>query len=216
MPAERLIVTDVSKRYGQRAPVIEHFSHTFLPATTTGLVGPNGAGKTTLLRLLWVLAHPSEGTIRYGDIYIHKQPYAYLAHVGIVHDEDALPLHASAVEFLTFILRHRGQWAADSPARIDAMLDAVMLDEHRNEPIGTYSTGMRKKTQIAAALVARPAVLLMDEPFRGLDAETCAAVIGLINDFKVGGGLTILSSHMQETIDALCDATIEMRKRTPA
>ncbi len=216
MPAEPLVVFDVSKRYGQRAPVLEHVSHTFLPGTTTGLVGPNGAGKTTLLRLLWVLAHPSEGTIRYGEIDIHKQPYAYLAHVGIVHDEDALPLHASAVEFLTFILRHRGQWAADGPARIEAILDAVMLDEHRRETIGTYSTGMRKKTQIAAALVARPAVLLMDEPFRGLDVDTCTAVIGLINDFKAGGGLTVLSSHMQDTIDAVCDATITLRKRAPA
>ncbi|MEZ4701737.1 MAG: ABC transporter ATP-binding protein [Rhodothermales bacterium] len=214
MLAKPLVLEAITKRYGTRPPVIDGFSHRFEPATATGLVGPNGAGKTTLLRMLWVLAHPSDGHIRYGTIDIHEKPYEYLAEVGIVHDEDALPLHATAVEFLSFVLRQRGQWGADARARIDALLDVLMLDEHREELIATYSTGMRKKTQIAAALIAGPALLLMDEPFRGLDVATRDAVTGLLKRFKADGGSIVMSSHMQDTIDALCDETIGLGKRS--
>jgi len=136
--------------------------------------------------------------------------------VGLVYAEPELPAHLSAEELLTWILRERGQHDADSDARIARLLDTVRLDERRANLIGTYSSGMLQKTQVAAALVAEPQVLLMDEPFRGLDTESTAAVFDLLARFKQDGGLVVVSSHDHTLIDDLCDALLDMRAPQPA
>ena len=211
--AEPLVLDRVTKRYGRGAAVIEDLSAEFVPGTATGLVGPNGSGKTTLLRLLTALSYPTEGQVRYGDLDIHAHPHRYLRHVGVVHDEAELPDHLNAVEVLEWVLRARDRWDDAAPERIADLLDAVRLDERRENLIGTYSSGMRRKTQIAAALVAAPAVLLMDEPLRGLDTESTDAVLGLLRDFKATGGTLLLSSHLHASLGALVDATLDLGKR---
>ncbi len=207
-----LILHGVTKRYGQGAPVIEALDWTFAPGTATGLVGPNGSGKTTLLRLLSALAYPTEGRLTYGDLDVHAHPYRFLQHTGLVYADAGLPEHLSAVELLEWILRERRAWDdAAAPARLAAVLDHVCLDERRHNLIGTYSSGMLQKTQLAAALIPDPAVLLMDEPFRGLDAESTAAVMTLLQDFKAAGGLLVVSSHARTLLDALCDDFIDLQ-----
>lgn len=206
-----LVLHDVAKRYGRGAPVIEHLSGTFAPGTATGLIGPNGSGKTTLLRLLAALAYPTEGRITYGDLDIHAYPHQFLRHVGLVYAEAGLPQHLTAAELLEWILRERRAFDADAPARIAAALDHVRLDERRHNLIGTYSSGMIQKTQLAAALIHQPAVLLMDEPFRGLDTESTAAVMMLLQDYKIAGGLLIVSSHARTLLDTLCNAFIDLQ-----
>jgi len=213
---EALVLKQLTKRYGQGEAVLSNLSWTFEPGTATGLVGPNGSGKTTLLRLLATLAFPTEGTVHYGELNIHERPYRFLAHVGLVYAEPELPAHLSAEELLTWILRERGQHDADSDARIARLLDTVRLDERRANLIGTYSSGMLQKTQVAAALIAEPHVLLMDEPFRGLDTESTAAVFDLLARFKQDGGLVVVSSHDHTLIDDLCDALLDMRAPQPA
>lgn len=208
-PVHPLVLDSVGKRYGRGAFVLRNLSYTFSPGNGHALIGPNGSGKTTLLRLLTCLAYPSEGSIRYGDLDVHAEPYKYLAHVGVVHDGAGLPEHLSAVEILAWILRSRTGEAPES--RIHEILQAVNLDERRNERIGTYSTGMRQKTQLAAALVARPSVLLLDEPFRGLDFDTVDAALSLLADFKHAGGLLIFSSHSQQALDFLADDRLNMQ-----
>lgn len=203
-----LTIDRVTKRYGRGAPVIEALSYTAPPGSATGLVGPNGSGKTTFLRLLSVLSFPTEGQIRYGEIDIHARPYAYLDRVGVVHDEAELPAYLSAVELLTWILRARGRWGKEGPARVDGLLDELLLDERRHELIGTYSSGMLKKTQIAAAFVAEPDVVLLDEPFRGLDEASIEALVNLLEAHRRRGGLLFLSSHLRQPLDLLCDALL--------
>ncbi|MEM8557898.1 MAG: ABC transporter ATP-binding protein [Bacteroidota bacterium] len=205
-----LTLDRIVKRYGQGAAVLDGFSHTFAPGTATALVGPNGSGKSTLLRLLMALAFPTQGTIRYGELDVHRQPYRYLQHVGIVHDEPRLPRHLTAVELLEWVLRQRTQWEAESPARIDALLDTVLLDERRAQVIGTYSSGMLRKTQLAAALVAQPSVLLMDEPFRGLDTAATAAALELLRDHTSREGLIVLSSHRADLLDVLTNEVVDL------
>jgi ABC-2 type transport system ATP-binding protein len=211
-----LVLDRVTKRYGRGAPVIDGLSAAFEPGTATGLVGPNGSGKTTLLRMLTALSYPTEGTVTYGDsrsgdsIDIHARPHDYLRHVGIVHDQTGLPEYLSAVEVLEWVLRARDRWDEAAPERIAALLDAVRLDERRSTLVGTYSSGMRRKTQWAAALVAAPAVLLMDEPFRGLDTESAAAALGLLRDFKAAGGVLILSSHLHDALREVVDRTLDL------
>jgi ABC-2 type transport system ATP-binding protein len=206
-----LVLQDLTKRYGQGAPVIAGLNATVAPGTATGLVGPNGSGKTTLLRLLAALAYPTEGRILYGDLDVHAHPHRFLRHVGLVYADAGLPEHLSAVELLEWILRERRAWDAGAPARITAALDHVRLDERRHTLIGTYSSGMIQKTQLAAALIHEPAVLLMDEPFRGLDAESTAAVMGFLQAFKTNGGLLVVSSHARALLDALCDDFIDLQ-----
>lgn len=213
---DALVVDDLTKRYGQGEAVIASLDWTFGSGTATGLIGPNGSGKTTLLRLLSTLAFPTSGTVRYGDLDIHAHPYRFLAHVGLVYAEPELPAHLSAIELLTWILRERGQYDEHSADRIGELLDTVRLDERRANLVGTYSSGMLQKTQVAAALIAEPHVLLMDEPFRGLDTESTAAVFDLLNTFKADGGLVVVSSHDHTLIDDLCDALLDMRAPQPA
>jgi len=203
-------LNELSKRYGQGAPVIANLTHTFAPGTATGLVGPNGSGKTTLLRLLSAIAYPTAGHIYYGELDIHAHPYSYLRHVGQVYADAELPQHLTAVELLEWILREREGWGDDSQTHIDNWLDRVQLDERRNNLIGTYSSGMIQKTQLAAAFVAGPQVLLLDEPFRGLDKEASASALELVNGFKKEGGLVIVASHTHTLLDSFCNDFLEL------
>ena len=185
-------------------------SHAFAPGTATALVGPNGSGKSTLLRILSALSAPTTGTVRYGDLDVHAQPHRFLASVGVVHDRPDLPGYLTGVETLEWIARERGTWDTEAPARHAALFDAVQLDERRDALTRTYSAGMTRKTQLAAALCGGPAVLLLDEPFRGLDVAATEAALGLLAAVRDGGGLVILSSHRADLLDQLCDARLDL------
>lgn len=216
--ASSLVLDDITKRYGDGPPVLDGLSQTFAPGTLTLLVGPNGAGKTTLLRLLTVLGYPTGGTVRYGELDVHAAPYRYLQDVGIVHADSQLPEHLTAVELLEWMLRSREAWTDDSPEHIDTLLGQLRLDERRENRIGTYSSGMAQKAQIAAAFVTDPAILLMDEPLRSLDTETADATVNLIEQFVEGGGLAVIASHLTDALAPLADATLSlgMEEASPA
>ncbi len=211
-----LIVDRVTKRYGQGPAVLSNLSYTFGSGTATGLIGPNGSGKTTLLRLLSITSFPTEGTITYGPIVIHKKPHSYLGQVGIVHDESALPRFLNAVELLEYALRSRKAWNQDSPQLVNTLLTKLNLDERREQLIGTYSSGMFKKTQIAMALIAEAKVLLMDEPFRGLDTESLDAALQLFKQRKAAGSVLVIASHRRDMLDDLCDDFLDMAQHRAA
>lgn len=213
VPVERqraLRVTAVTKKYLFGPFVLRDLSHTFQPGTATGLVGPNGSGKSTLLRILAALSVPTSGSVAYGDIGVHDRPHAYLAHVGVVHDQPDLPGYLSAVETLEWIARERGTWSAEAPGRHAALFDAVQLDERREQLTGTYSAGMTRKAQLAAAFCGAPSVLLLDEPFRALDTAATEAALDLLAAFRDGGGLVVLSSHRADLLDRLCDTRLDL------
>lgn len=215
--ADALVADAVTKQYGQQAPVLRAFSHRFAPGTLTVLTGPNGSGKTTLMRLLSVLATPTEGAVRYGDRVIHESPHRYLRHVGIVHAEAVLPEQLTAVELLQWVMRSRGAWSGGNGAdTVRAWLDRVDLDERRTQRIATYSSGMVKKTQIAAAFVAGPDVLLMDEPLRSLDAQARTATLDALTAFRDRGGLAVVASHLTDDLLACTDDHLTLSAPTTA
>ena len=207
---ESLVLDDLTKRYGQDALIFEGLNRTFAPGTATGLVGANGSGKTTLLNVIAVLSYPTSGQVLYGSLNIHESPYRYLQHVGIVHDDPDLPAYLSAVEMMEWVLRARSKWNDNAPNRVNDLLDTVRLDERRHNLIGTYSSGMQRKTQIAAALAPQPDVLLMDEPFRGLDDVSRKAVEEQLRAFRKRDGVLILASHLKASLEAVCDTFMEM------
>ena len=214
--AAALVAHAVTKQYGSQAPVIEDFSHSFDPGTLTVLTGPNGSGKTTLMRLLSVLATPSEGTVTYGDLVIHDTPHRYLQHVGIVHAEAVLPEQLTAVELLEWVMRSRNAWpgsdgnADKGEAVVSSWLDRLDLDERRHQRIATYSSGMVKKTQIAAALVSDPDVLLMDEPLRSLDDQARTATLDALTSFRDAGGLAVVASHLTDDLLQQTDERLQL------
>jgi len=212
--AASLALDALTKRYSDGPPILNGLSRSFAPGTLTLLVGPNGAGKTTLLRLLAVQAYPTSGTVHYGDLDVHAHPYRYLQHVGLVHAGPDLPEHLTAVELLEWILRSRGQWdSAGGDARIAAVLDRLRLDERRSNLIGTYSSGMVQKAQVAAAFVAEPAVVLMDEPLRSLDTATTEATVELLREFVADGGLAIVASHLTDALRPHADEVVRLGER---
>jgi ABC-2 type transport system ATP-binding protein len=205
---ETLQIKNVSKRYNQGAFIIKDFSYAFKPGTATGLTGPNGSGKTTLLRLLTTAAFPTSGNIFYGDTDIHKHPHTYLGYAGFAFDSSDLPHFSNTTELLEVILRSRGKWTNESPDKINSLLNMLDLDDRRVNLIGTYSSGMMQKTLIAATLISEPDLILLDEPFRALDVETRLVLTDYLLNRKKNGATIIISSHLPEIVNKLCDDVI--------
>ncbi|MEX2600561.1 MAG: ABC transporter ATP-binding protein [Balneolaceae bacterium] len=204
-----LSLKSVKKQYKAGHPIFEGVSMEFQPGDSVGLVGPNGSGKTTFLKLLSVNTFPTEGMITYGGVDIHQHPHEYLAHVGLVHDEESLPRHLSATELLEWVLRARKRWDRSSEALISGILDNLNLGDARFDQIGTYSTGMRKKTQIASAMIAEPSVYILDEPFRGLDEQSREMALELFSDVIRKGAIFLMASHAKDEVTTLFDRVLE-------
>lgn len=200
---------NVTKQFKAGKPIFKSVNDTFNRGEFIGLKGPNGSGKTTFLRLLSVNSFPTDGTITYNDVDIHHTPEKYLKDVGLVHDQESLPVHLSAVELLEWVLRSRRNWTEKSSGNINDMFDRLSLNEDRNEQIGTYSTGMRKKTQVAAAFIVNPKVLILDEPLRGLDSTTREEVEKMLLDAKNNGALILMASHTADVRAEFVDRVLE-------
>lgn len=203
------VIENLTKQYRAGRPIFQNLHFQFEPAQGVGIIGPNGSGKTTFLRLLSVTSFPTAGKISWNGSDIHKNPRAYLNNVGLVHDEEGLPGHLSAYELLEWILRSRNNWTDSSPGEIDHLFDKLSLQD-RHKLIGTYSTGMKKKAQLAAAFIVRPRVLIMDEPLRGLDRETRSIVLQMIADIITENNtLVLMASHYVGAESELFDRVIE-------
>ena len=209
-----LTINQLTKQFKVGSPVFENVNAEYVPGKAVGVIGPNGSGKTTFLRILSVNSFPTSGSVLFDESNIHEFPSNYLQHVGLIHDEETLPVHLSATELLEWILRNRGHWTEESPQNIDQIFEKLKLAE-KDEQIGTYSTGMKKKTQIAAALITNPDILIMDEPLRGLDKETRVVVYDLIkNQKKSNNSLIFMSSHSMDTKDEIFDEILEFPLRS--
>ncbi len=198
----------LTKQYKPGRPIFSEISREFSKSKIIGLIGPNGSGKTTFLRLLSVNSFPTSGEVLFDGLNIHESPHQYLQHVGLVHDEESLPNHLSASELLEWVMRSRSIWNDGAAEKIDQILDNLALVE-RDEPIGTYSTGMKKKTQIAAAFIVDPKLMILDEPLRGLDVSTREIVFDLLAEAKQKDTLVLMSSHSMGSDPDFFDEIIE-------
>jgi heme exporter protein A len=155
------------------------------------LLGPNGAGKTTLLRLLAGLARPSHGSVRVGPAQDDRRERR--RRIGLVGHDTFLYPALTARENLTFAGRLFG--LPEPEARAEALLGQLELQRAADRPIGTFSRGMAQRAAIGRALVHDPDVLLLDEPFTGLDVRAAAIVEDLLAEIRKGGRTLVLSGH---------------------
>ena len=196
-------VEHVSRWYGNVVAVNDvSFA---LGSGVTGLLGPNGAGKTTLLHLLAGLLAPSAGTVRIGGRPSFGDPSVY-SMVGLVPEREAVPGYLTGREFVR--VNAELQALAAAAAAADRAIETVEMAEAADRPIRTYSKGMRQRIKLAAALVHDPRILLLDEPFNGMDPRQRLHMMGLLRRMAAEGRAILFSSHILEEVERLAEAVL--------
>jgi ABC-2 type transport system ATP-binding protein len=191
-----LNLTGVSRWYGN-VVAVNDISMALGPGVT-GLLGPNGAGKTTLLHMMAGFLAPSRGTVTLDDEPTWRNPDVY-RRLGLVSEREAVQGFLTAYEFVLASAKlHR---LADPAAAARRAIDLVELESAQDRRIGTYSKGMRQRARVAAALVHDPQVLLLDEPFNGMDPRQRLHMMQLLHTLGDAGRTILFSSHILEEVE---------------
>ncbi|MCG5457371.1 ABC transporter ATP-binding protein [Micromonospora sp. PSH03] len=191
-----LSLTGVSRWYGN-VVAVNDISMVLGPGVT-GLLGPNGAGKTTLLHMMAGFLAPSRGTVTLDDEPTWRNPDVY-RRLGLVSEREAVQGFLTAYEFVLASAKlHR---LSDPAAAARRAIDLVELESAQDRRIGTYSKGMRQRARVAAALVHDPQVLLLDEPFNGMDPRQRLHMMQLLHTLGDAGRTILFSSHILEEVE---------------
>ena len=205
---ERLAVTSLSRHYGRRK-ALSKVTFTCLSGDIVGLLGPNGAGKSTLLAILGTLLGPSEGRVVYGTLTAAQGGASLRARIGMLGHDLFLYPELTAHENLTFFGRMYG--VADAPARAMRALERAGLGERAHDAVSGFSRGMRQRVALERALLHAPRLLLLDEPFTGLDQASTAALVGRLREEQARGVLTVLATHDLDVVDGLLTRELFLR-----
>jgi ABC-2 type transport system ATP-binding protein len=170
-----------------------------------GFLGPNGAGKTTTIRMMVGILAPTSGTVVLGGYDIREAPEAAKALTGYVPDQPALYDKLTAVEFLRFVGGLYGVAREEIEPRSADLLEEFGLLDRSHELIETYSHGMKQRLTVAAALIHRPKILILDEPMIGMDPQGALALRRLLTGLAASGVTIFLSTHSLGVAEELCD-----------
>ena len=204
MDFRSLTFTDVSRHFGRRR-VLNKISLQCDAGEIVALLGSNGAGKSTLLSIAATLLDPSSGDVRYGGAAARAAGAELRARIGVLgHDLSIYP-ELSAAENLRFFARVYG--VSDVEGAVGAALRRAGLDQ-RDDPCGRFSRGMRQRLALERALLHRPRLVLLDEPFTGLDDAATDALRERLRELRTDGCIVLLATHDLETIDGLADRAI--------
>ena len=198
-------VNGVSKRFGEET-VLKKVTHEFECGKIHGIVGNNGSGKTVLMKCICGFLIPDEGEITVAGKRVGKD-VDFPANLGIIIETPGFLPRLSARRNLEILASLNKKIGAKE---IDAAILRVGLDPQLKKPVGKYSLGMRQKLGIAQAIMEDPSILILDEPFNGLDKSSVSEMRKLIKELKNEGRTILLASHNQTDIDELCDTVCEM------
>lgn len=185
---------NVTKAFGLR-PVLRGVNLTVEPGEFLTLFGPNGAGKTTFLRILSTLSRPTTGQVRVGGYVLPQQATAVRAILGVVSHQPLLYGDLSAEENLAFYGRMYGIPPEEREARIAEVTEAVGLEKRRADLVRTFSRGMQQRLAIARAILHDPPVLLLDEPYTGLDQDAAATLDRALREVALRGRTVVMTTH---------------------
>jgi ABC-2 type transport system ATP-binding protein len=203
-PTPAVRVRGLWKRFGEQVAVAG-IDLELPPGRFIGLVGPNGAGKTTTLSMVTGLLRPDDGIVQIVGRDVWTDPVGVKSRIGVLPEGLRLFERLSGRELLTFTGRLRGLPVAEVDQRATQLLDVLDLSGAQHKLVVDYSTGMRKKIGLAAALLHNPEVLFLDEPFEGVDPVSAQVIRGVLERYTDTGGTVVFSSHVMELVESLCD-----------
>jgi ABC-2 type transport system ATP-binding protein len=194
----------LGKDYGERAAV-RAVELDVTRGEILGLLGPNGAGKTTMISMACGVVTPSRGSVTIGGIDLAKQPRVAKAKLGLVPQDLALYVELSALQNLAYFGALYGLHGALARERIDWALGVVGLRDRANDQVKQYSGGMQRRLNIAAGLLHKPELLILDEPTVGVDPQSRNHIFDTVRALRDGGMTVIYTTHYMEEVEALCD-----------
>jgi len=198
-----IVLREVSRWYGN-VVAVNDVSFEVGPGIT-GLLGPNGAGKTTLLHMMGGFLAPSAGDVRLDDGPTWRHPDIY-RRIGFVPEREAVHAFLTGRQFVLASARLQGM--SDPGAAADRAIAMVDLPDASNRAIGGYSKGMRQRIKVAAALVHDPPVLILDEPFNGMDPRQRLHMMDLLRSMAAEGRSILFSSHILEEVERISDRVL--------
>lgn len=201
---EGLTLEAVTRRFGDRV-ALDGVNLTARPGRLTGLIGANGAGKTTTMRIVMGVLAADDGEVRFGeepvDLRLRRR-------FGYMPEQRGLYPKMPVVDQLVFLGRMHGLDAVTATARAVALLDSLGLADRRTDVLGTLSRGAQQRVQVAAALLHDPVLLVLDEPFSGLDPFAVDLVAESLRERADAGVPVLFSSHRLEVVERLCDDVV--------
>jgi len=208
MPFHRLAVVDVARHYGRRK-ALSQVSFTCEPGEIIGLLGPNGAGKSTLLNILATLLSPSVGRVEYGDQSGTEAGATVRAQIGMLGHDLFLYPELTARENLTFFAHLYGLKEVNET--VNAALDRADLIARADDYVNGFSRGMRQRVALERALLHGPRLILLDEPFTGLDQASTAALVARLQERQRAGCMIVLATHDLDVADGLISRAIYLK-----
>jgi len=206
-----LELRSISKYYSG-IPVVNDVSFSARPGEVTGYLGPNGSGKTTTMKIVTGLIEMTLGHVLFRGRLIQDDPIGYKRRMGYVPEEPYLYHHLSGLEYLTMVSQLRNLPQREAAERIDGLLRLLALYDDRHASISGYSKGMRQKVLIAAAIMHNPDLVLLDEPFSGLDVGSALVLRSLIQELAARGKVVLFSSHELDTVERVCSHVVILHR----
>lgn len=208
-----LSLDGMTKRY-RHIRAVDNLSLEVRAGDFVGFIGPNGAGKTTTMRCIAGQLMPDEGTVTLSGVNVAQNPIEAKQHIGYVPQELELYKYLTGEEFLHFVGDVRGVPKELQKERITELLELTELSHARDRILREYSGGMARKIAIAAAILARPPILLLDESFVGLDPESTMALRQYLVRYCEEGNAVILSSHILDMLERICNRVVVIASGT--
>jgi ABC-2 type transport system ATP-binding protein len=206
-----LEVRNIHKRFSS-IPAVEAVSFIARPGEVTGYLGANGSGKSTTMKMITGLIEPSSGQILFDGRPITEDLMAFRQRMGYVPEEPYLYTHLSGMEYLVMVSQLRNMNRKSASERIHGLLRLFGLLGDRDVSISSYSKGMRQKILLSAALMHNPDLILLDEPFSGLDVGSSLILRSLIEELAGRGKVVLFSSHELETVERLCSHVVILHR----
>ena len=205
-----LQIEHLTKTYGEKKAVDDLSLH-ILPGEIYGFIGHNGAGKTTTLKSVAGILRFDAGEIRIAGTSIRTDPLACKRKLAYIPDNPDLYDYMTGIQYLNFIANIFGVSAADRQVRIRELAERFELTNDLAQPIAAYSHGMKQKLAIISAWLHQPRLIIMDEPFVGLDPKASHLLKGMMRELCDRGGAIFFSTHVLEVAEKLCDKVAILR-----